>query len=351
MNSIPHGGYHWDGFHQPFFEGWYYRITLPDPASFAFMYSIQQPGGGATQVYGPGESYFCRSFPHVTTFWAWSDAWGLGHTDTVNFRTLLNPSQFFRQVNQGYQATDRLNQGQLKHPNGEVIARWHYEIKPIQTWGHQQATAGWLSYLPLYDPGWQVLLAHGLASGWIQWQGKTYEFDQAPAYAEKNWGQSFPTQWFWIQANAFGNHPDLSLTAAGGVRQILAWEEPAGLIGIHFQNQFYEFAPWTEAQLAWEVTPWGSWSMTGISKTYRAEITAHCPHPPAKILVPTAQGMIPACWDTLQGFLILRLYDRDTLIFQATTKQAGLEVGGVPWPTTWSHFHSKAMTEGAALDH
>ncbi|MGB8689190.1 MAG: tocopherol cyclase family protein, partial [Microcoleus sp.] len=38
--ETPHSGYHWDSSTRRFFEGWYYRITLPiHQQSFAFMYS------------------------------------------------------------------------------------------------------------------------------------------------------------------------------------------------------------------------------------------------------------------------------------------------------------------------
>ncbi|HBE32945.1 MAG TPA: tocopherol cyclase, partial [Cyanobacteria bacterium UBA11368] len=45
--QTPHSGYHWDGSDRRFFEGWYYRVTLPeDRQTFAFMYSIEDPIGG-----------------------------------------------------------------------------------------------------------------------------------------------------------------------------------------------------------------------------------------------------------------------------------------------------------------
>jgi len=26
-------------------------------------------------------------------------------------------------------------------------------------------------FLPIFEPGWQILMAHGLATGWIEWNG------------------------------------------------------------------------------------------------------------------------------------------------------------------------------------
>ena len=63
--QTPHSGYHWNGFDRDFFEGWYFRITLPKIGeSFAFMYSIEDPlginphSGGAAQILGIGEEYW-----------------------------------------------------------------------------------------------------------------------------------------------------------------------------------------------------------------------------------------------------------------------------------------------------
>ena len=61
----------------------------------------------------------------------------------------------------------------------------------------------------------QILMARGTASGWVQWGEQRYEFTDAPAYAEKNWGAGFPKKWFWVVATGFEGEPDASLTAVG----------------------------------------------------------------------------------------------------------------------------------------
>lgn len=58
-------------------------------------------------------------------------------------------------------------------------------------------------------------MARGAASGWVDWGGKRYEFTDAPAYAEKNWGAGFPKKWFWIECAGFDNEPDAAITCVG----------------------------------------------------------------------------------------------------------------------------------------
>ena len=306
--QTPHSGYHWDGSDRRFFEGWYYRVTLPEQRqTFAFMYSIEDPiggkpySGGAAQILGPDDEYICRTFPDVSKFWAWRNALGLGHWGKIDppmtppdqggesqscltppdqrgetdpplspqlwgrkyidqlfspqnwgdggaftKPQFLDPAEFDRHIQQGYQATATWHQGILRDPGTGYFCRWQYEIKPIYGWGNQnapqQSTAGILSFLPIFEPGWQILMAHGLATGWIEWNGKRYEFTDAPAYGEKNWGGAFPEKWFWLNCNCFDNEPDLALTAGGGKRGVLWWMESVAMVGLHYRGKFYEFS-------------------------------------------------------------------------------------------------------------
>lgn len=60
------------------------------------------------------------------------------------------------------------------------------------------------------------MMARGLASGWVEWDGQRTEFQAAPAYWEKNWGGGFPDRWFWVQCNSWDTAGcDAALTAVG----------------------------------------------------------------------------------------------------------------------------------------
>ncbi len=202
----PHSGSHWNGKRQPFFEGWYYRLTLPAKyklanQSLAFMYSLQDMGGASAatvadrggvgiQILGPDERYFSRSFPDLSGFWSWKDRLGHGHR-----RMAIDPVQ--GSYVESYSATAEHHEGQYYEPASGLLIRWSYAVKQIYGWGNpqlpQSSTAGWLSKFQLFEPGWQILMAHGLATGWFEWkdglraQPCRLEFSDAPAYAEKNW--------------------------------------------------------------------------------------------------------------------------------------------------------------------
>ncbi|HSM80212.1 MAG TPA: tocopherol cyclase family protein, partial [Nodosilinea sp.] len=355
--QTPHSGYHWDGNASRFFEGWYFRLTLPEARqTFAFMYSIEDPGGGqpysggTAQVLGPDDGYFCRTFPAVGQFWAWREGLGLGHwRGNPKSQPCLSSSdlqdqfkdQIQAQILEGYQVTATGHQGYLNDPVLGAVA-WDYRTEPVYGWGSsgqpQQSTAGLLSSLPIFEPGWQILMAHGLATGWVEWQGQRYEFTQAPAYSEKNWGRSFPKKWFWLNCNAFNDLPDLALTAVGARRQVLGWTESVAMVGLHHGGQFYEFVPWN-ARVSWRVEPWGRWHLRGETADWVVEVTGTTAHPGTLVRVPTEAGMALRCRDTAQGDLTLALWRKQgsqrQLIVRATSAQAGLEVGGGPWDRAW----------------
>ena len=352
----PHSGYHWDGSARRFFEGWYARLILPRQAeTFAFMYSIDDPAGnsalsgGAAQILGPGEQYLYAELPNIQQFWAWPHRLGLGHwqqTENSFLRSRYLPPETFEQtVKQGYQLTTTQHQGCIADATTGAIARWNYVIEPVYGWGGPPqptlATAGWLSYFPLFEPGWQVLMAHGLATGWADWQGQRYEFDNAPTYLEKNWGGAFPQRWFWMQANAFETLPDLTITAVGGRRQVLGKAETVGLIGLHFAGRAIMLTSLTAA-VSWQVATWGNWQMTAENHRYRVVLRGETAQAPAQVKVPTLAGLRFECWDTTHGHLVIEVWERSpqncpqkALVLRANTDLAALEVGGQGWETDW----------------
>jgi len=295
--KTPHRGYHWDQVSPSYFEGWYFRLTLPEiKQTFAFMYSIEDPlgkqsnSGGAVQILGIDEAYLIRTFPNVQQFFANKDNLACGHWGKTNLTTkakLLSPDQFRHGITEGYQATAQLNQGSIYDPVRNEYCLWEYQIKPIYGWGDsqqpQQSSAGWLSFLPIFEPGWQITMAHGLATGWVEWRGQQYQFTNAPAYSEKNWGNSFPEKWFWLNCNSFNQETDLA---------------------------------------------WGSWELQGKSMKYTVTLKGETNLPGTYVRTPTAKGLVFNCRDTTQGKLSLALYDyQGKTIVQANSNLAGLEVG------------------------
>lgn len=224
-------------------------------------------------------------------------------------------------VGEGFQASENFHQGYIADKPGTVPGAikatvpgvyWAFTVQPVYGWGNsgelQQSTAGWLAALPVFEPHWQVMMAHGLANGYVQWGEHTrIELNNAPFYAEKNWGFGFPKKWAWIQCNTFAGEPNLAVTCAAAVRTLLnlpGVTEEVGMIGVHFNGRFIELAPWT-SRVRWDIEAWGRWQLWAKDDEYEALVEATCGADDGAILrAPLgSEGFAPACKDTFAGAL------------------------------------------------
>uniref|UniRef100_A0A7N0U7X6 Tocopherol cyclase n=1 Tax=Kalanchoe fedtschenkoi TaxID=63787 RepID=A0A7N0U7X6_KALFE len=377
----PHSGYHFDGSTRPFFEGWYFKVAIPEiRQSFCFMYTVENPAfrkmlsplevlengplytGTGVQILGADDKYICRYSQESGSFWGNRHELMLGNTFLSKDNlpppdAEVHPQEFNSRVSEGFQVTPHWNQGFIHGDDGRTdhnktvkTARWEYSTRPVYGWGNvnskQKATAWWLAAFPVFEPHWQICMASGLSTGWIEWDGEMFEFQNAPSYSEKNWGGAFLRKWFWIQCNVFeGARGEVSLTVVGALRQLpgpFDYYENAALIAVHYNGVFYEFVPWNGV-VTWEVSVWGYWHMSAENETHIAELEGTTEESGTMLLAPTSEaGLAPTCKDACSGLLRLRIWEKGSNgikgknVLDVTSNMAALEVGGGPWFNTWS---------------
>ena len=180
----PHSGYHFDGSGRRFFEGWYFKVTLPGEAqAFALIYSIEDPKKSSTndekcssspsssssssssnsstpglgvQIMGPDDSYLIQYDSDVSKFWAKDPELALGACfeakkegggEGTNEETPLSgpvsPTEFDERVGLGFQATATWHQGSVvareEGASGSLVstvkrARWAFKVEPVLGW-------------------------------------------------------------------------------------------------------------------------------------------------------------------------------------------------------------------------
>lgn len=335
------------------------------------MYSIENPSGKGrlpgvgAQVMGPDDSYLIQYSEDVNSFWADTGSLALGACfkragQAAPPRVAVTEGQFNGAVAEGFQATLTTHQGNIRRqqeerapgrlPSTVSSCKWSITVDPQYGWGpragKQQSTAGWLAALPVFEPHWQIMMARGLASGWVEWNGQRTEFQAAPAYWEKNWGGGFPDRWFWVQCNSWDTAGcDAAFTAVGAKRGILnlpSIKEDVGLIGVHFNGQFVELVPWS-GSVSWDVAPWGRWTVSGRSEEYEALVEATCDNSGTPLRAPTADdGLAPRCRDSFFGRVRLRVWRlnsggrrQEPPLLDAQSSSAAVEIGGGPWDQVW----------------
>jgi tocopherol cyclase len=374
-----------------FTEGWYYRLTIPEEnVSFAFIVSIEDPGQNSPltlvclQVIGPNDEYLVQGDRNDSKFWAWRNQQGLGHVfsyrdgisskERMQFQTALTHTTWNETVESGFQVLPtslwgRLRgrdgtQGEIMDTDSEIYScDFDFVVEPLCGWGgttadEQKSTAGWLSSFPIFEPHWQVTLADARATGSVVWKGTTYQFRNAPFYAEKNWGAALPEKWYWTQCNSFPGYDQLSVVAGGGIRKVpLGKKEALGMVSCHYNGTLYEAVPWLGG-MSWHVAPWGSWVLRGNSTTgdhpFEVEVIYKCDPlaiPGLVFRAPTPdRGLVRFCRDTFDAECTLTLWllewDEPScrharrkgppLINGAKSIQGGAEIGGGPWWDDWN---------------
>jgi hypothetical protein len=284
--------------------------------SFVFIFSIEDAGRyvngkkspltlACMQMLGPCDTYLVQSDEDDAKFWGWKHAHALGCTfewkksfveetgknEYLSNIAALTPEEWRGAVQSGFQILPFHFQGRLCGHDGMLggvkvnqgknkgIVEYDFEVQPVAGWGNypplsssldtnnvpsakehneknnhyrQLSTAGWLASFPVFEPHWQVTMAHARASGCLNWNGTVYNFNDAPFYGEKNWGEcvidvrhpksaffshsvdvhlqshrnletsggAFPKKWYWAQCNSFDDYPDLAFTSGGGIRQL-----------------------------------------------------------------------------------------------------------------------------------
>lgn len=183
---------------------------------------------------------------------------------------------------------------------------------------------GWLTFMECY---------HGVVSfdhvlhGSLALNGREMDFSGGRGYLEKDWGQSFPSAWVWMQTNHFST-PGTSFVASIAVIPFMGRSFPGSIIGLWHENQLYRFAKYTnarteklqvtDAQVEWVVR----------DSKYRLEMLATRTGG-GLLHSPSRTEMHKRVMETLQSTIEVRLSETGGReIFHSTGRNAGLEVQG-----------------------
>lgn len=316
--------YHWNGQEQ-FFEGWYFKVS--DPAtkkSFLFIYAVFNPDGMS---------------PHSQAFMML----GNNSPDTAAAIFTSYPVEDFSasyevfdtsigEANHIYGDADELHlEGDVT--DGENQCSWDVDLAVTTRWPN---TMGWMAYLKNLQTYWYVGAMDASATGWIEWNGDRFIFEDILGYQEKNWGREFPKTWFWLQANNFDDPQACCLSVGGGSMPVGPVLFNAAGIGFSYGNTLYTFSfPQQPAWVRTDIVP-GSWHLDARKGRYKITIDASSDLVDLiNLMNPTEDGIRPYTWETLSGSVRVRLYEREDtewkMLVDTTSNLAGLEVGGEQW--------------------
>jgi hypothetical protein len=215
----------------PYFEGWYFKMIDPTtrhklvviPAIFKSSdpHAFIQVMDGSTS-----ESWYHR-YP-IDQFWAASD----------RFSIRVGENTFTKdEINLNIDLPEQKIQGKLKF-SGQVS--WPVSVK-------SPGIMGWYAWVPTMECYHGVVSLDHVIEGSLTWDGRVVDFSGGRGYIEKDWGQSFPSAWIWMQSNHF-EEAGTSLTASIAM---IPWRRTrfrGFIVGLWHQRVLYRFATYTGAE-------------------------------------------------------------------------------------------------------
>ena len=174
---------------------------------------------------------------------------------------------------------------------------------------------------------WHPVVLAARADGEASLGGVRVRFDDATAYAEKNWGPGFAGHWWWGHADAFPER-DAAVAFAGGRLALLGGIASPTAVVVRLGTQVLRFAP-PVAKVRAAATA-SAWRIRARTPRYALEIEgAAGPAPPHILPVPdaAARRVDMRSRQHLAGTLRLRLCRGGRALFEGESPLAGLERG------------------------
>lgn len=323
------GAYHGRGQREVFFEGWYLKLVSqdledrwavipgifhhPDPdLAHAF---IQVLDGISSQV-------VYHRYP--------LEAFASSRSD---FDLQVGDSRFWA----GGCALEIEGQGQQIHGDlrFENLRPW-----PIRLFS--PGVMGPYGLVPFMQTYHGVLSLDHPIHGNLEINGQKISFEDGRGYIEKDWGQTFPRAYIWLQTNHFPD-PGISLTASAATIPWLGNWFRGFLVGFLFEEELYRFTTYlgSEIQELNLSDSHISWTLRGGSRV------ASSPGFPAYQLViqaergtggllssPELEGMTPRILESLTASVsvtlagLTRTGEVSRILYQGRGNCAGLEVAG-----------------------
>lgn len=119
-----------------------------------------------------------------------------------NFRPMKNPFAVEIEDNHFSYAGLEININDKINITGSLMYK---DITPYRYSWTERGVMGWYGYIPFMETYHGLLSLDHKVNGVIEIDGDIYKFDDGKGYIEKDWGESFPSSWIWMQSNSFND--------------------------------------------------------------------------------------------------------------------------------------------------
>jgi len=293
-----------------YFEGWYFKLVNADETkAFAFIPGIAMSGDGMQQA-----------FIQVMD----------GNKRTAEYHK-FEASEFRPKAGKfELEIGDNLFSNhaiQLNLPTVTGQLRF-YDTTPWPNNWYSPGIMGPYSFVPFMECYHGILSMDHRIEGQLIIQGETIDFTNGRGYMEKDWGQSFPGAYFWMQTNHF-SQKGISLKASVAKIPWMGNSFVGFIAGVWMKDRLIQFTTYNGSRLLKSYADRDEVKLVMENRKYRLEILAHR-EIATQLASPILGFMDGRIEESMTSQIDVQLYDKKSqnIILLDTGRNAGLEVAG-----------------------
>ncbi|MBK7869980.1 MAG: hypothetical protein IPJ74_04445 [Saprospiraceae bacterium] len=185
---------------------------------------------------------------------------------------------------------------------------------------------GWYSFVPFMECYHGVVSVHHTLQGRLRVYDEEVDFNGGKGYIEKDWGESFPNSWIWMQANHFDAKHPVCLSASVAKIPWLGSHFIGYIVGFLLDQKLYRFATYTGAMMKANFDE-NTVRLSFKDRKNRLEIIAYKAEG-GDLMSPISGNMIGKVNESMQAKIEVQLFEGERVIFSGEGRNAGLEVAG-----------------------
>lgn len=294
-----------------YFEGWYFKfVSKKEESSIAFI---------------PGVS-INKKDPHsfIQVFISKKDSLKTHYFKFPLSDFTYNKDEFKIDINDNHFEKDYVRI-HLTDEQTTISATFDLNSHtPIKTNFYQPNIMGPFAYLNFMECYHGIVSMRSVFSGHLTINQETTTYKDEVSYIEKDWGKSFPSKYIWLQSNHFKNEKT-SFMFSYAVIPFKLFFFKGLIVNLIYDNKEYRFSTYNRSKI--KIVSLGEMTSTFKLKKgkYTLEVTAN-KEKDAVLVSPSNGQMINTIKEGLSGTISLKLYHKNTLLYEDLGKHAGIEL-------------------------
>jgi len=298
------------GKNKTYFEGWYFKVVNSDESkALAIIPGIAMDANGHKHAFIQVlDGKKCTAAYHKF--------------ETSQFKPLAGKFDLTIGTNQFTNDFIRLDLPNLKG------ALQFLDRVPWPSTFYSPGIMGPYSFVPFMECYHGILSMDHRIDGQLEFDGETLDFTNGRGYMEKDWGQSFPTAYFWMQTNHF-SQSGISLKASVAKIPWLGRSFIGFIAGIWLHDRLIPFTTYNGSTLSHSHADSSEVQLVMENKRYKLDILAHRELSTA-LASPISGFMDGRIEESMTAFIDVQLFDKrnKSILLSDTGRNAGLEVAG-----------------------